>query len=70
MAEPRQPPRKAGPLQVARTVFSALFGVRRRSGHEQDVEAIKPAQVIVAAIIGAVLFVLALVLLVRFITAQ
>jgi preprotein translocase subunit Sec61beta len=60
--------RKASPLQVARAVFSAFFGVRKRGDHE----AIKltPVQVIVAGLIGAGLFVTTLLLLVKFILSR
>ena len=68
MTEPEQR-RKAGPLDVAKAVFWSFLGIRKRAAHEQDAVTIKPAQVIVAGIIGAVIFVLTLVLLVRFITS-
>ena len=63
-------PRKAGPLQVAKTVFWSFFGIRRRSEHEADVGRLTPAQVIVAGLIGAALFVTTLVLIVRFVISQ
>jgi hypothetical protein len=59
MTEPRQPSRKATPLEVARAVFWSFLGIRK----------LTPVQVIVAGIIGAVMFVLGLVMLVRFITS-
>jgi hypothetical protein len=62
-------PRKAGPLDVARAVFWSFLGIRRRAAHEKDAVTIKPVQVIVAGLIGAVIFVLSLVTLVRFITS-
>ena len=62
-------PRKAGPLDVARAVFWSFLGIRKRAAHERDAVTIKPVQVIVAGIIGAVIFVLSLVTLVRFITS-
>jgi len=68
VTEPEQR-RKAGPLDVAKAVFWSFLGIRKRAAHEQDAVTIKPAQVIVAGIIGAVIFVLTLVLLVRFITS-
>ena len=61
-------PRKASPLEVAKAVLSAFIGIRKRAAHERDAVTIKPAQVIVAGIIGAAIFVLGLILLVRFIT--
>jgi hypothetical protein len=69
MAEQAQEPRKATPLQVAKAVLSAFIGIRKRAAHEQDAVTITPAQVIVAGVIGAAIFVLSLVMLVRFITS-
>ena len=63
-----QPPRKAGPLQVAKAVFWSFLGIRKRSAHERDAVTITPVQAIVAGLIGAAIFVLSLVFLVRHIT--
>ena len=63
-------PRKAGPLQVAKAVFWSFFGIRRRTEHESDVGRLTPAQVIVAGLIGAALFVTTLILIVRFVISQ
>ena len=59
---------KATPLQVAKAVFWSFFGIRRRADYEKDAVTLTPAQVIVAGIIGAIIFVLSLVTLVHFIT--
>jgi len=69
MTEPRQPQRKATPLQVARAVLSAFIGIRKRAAHERDVVTITPLQVIIAGLIGAAILVSSLVLLVRYITS-
>jgi len=63
-------PRKAGPLQVAKAVCWSFFGIRRRAEHEADVGRLTPLQVIVAGLIGAALFVGALVLIVRLVISQ
>ncbi len=59
----------AGPLDVAKAVFWSFLGIRKRAAHEKDFVTLKPAQVIVAGIIGAVIFVICLVTLVRFIAS-
>lgn len=59
---------KATPLQVAKAVFWSFFGVRRRAEYEKDAVSLTLLQVVVAGIIGAVIFVLSLVMLVRYIT--
>lgn len=68
MSEPR-PKRDAGPLDVAKAVFWSFLGIRKRTAHEKDFVTLRPMQVIIAGIIGAVIFVLCLVTLVRYITS-
>jgi len=70
MSADQDPVRKATPLQVARTVLWSFLGIRKRADYERDAGTVTPLQVIVAGIIGAVIFVLSLVLLVRFITSR
>ena len=53
--------------QAAKTIFWAFFGVRRRKHGEFDVANLKPAQIVVAGIVGGMLFVLVLVAVVRFV---
>lgn len=60
---------KATPLQVARVVFWSFFGIRKRAEYEKDAVSLTLPQVVIAGIIGAVIFVLSLVTLVRFITS-
>jgi hypothetical protein len=69
VTEPAREPRKAGALDVARAVFWSFLGIRKRAAHEKDAVTIRPAQVIVAGVIGAVIFVLSLIALVRLITS-
>jgi hypothetical protein len=60
--------RKAGPLRVAAAVFWSFLGIRRSKDHDTDAASIKPAQFIVAGIIGAALFVICLILIVSWVT--
>jgi len=60
-------PSKATPLQVAKAVLWSFFGIRKRAEYEKDAVSLTLPQVVVAGIIGAVIFVLSLVVLVRFI---
>ena len=57
--------RKATPLQVIKAVLWSFLGIRRGSEHEADAVRLKPAQVIVAGIVLAVIFVVTLVVIVR-----
>ncbi|MCG6874692.1 MAG: DUF2970 domain-containing protein [Betaproteobacteria bacterium] len=59
-------PRRATPLQAAKTVFWAFFGVRRGKDHASI--KLTPLQIIMAAVIGAALFVLTIVSVVHFVT--
>lgn len=61
--------RKAGPLDVAKAVFWSFLGIRKRTAHERDAVTLTLLQVVIAGIIGAVIFVLILVMLVRYITS-
>ena len=61
---------KASSLQVMRAVLWSFIGIRKRAGFENDVAKIKPLQLIVSGIIGAAVFVAALVTLVTFLTAK
>ncbi len=57
-------------LAVVRTVLAGLVGVRRREDHERESVRIKPLHVIAAALIGAVLFILTLLSIVRIVVAS
>jgi hypothetical protein len=64
MTGPGKP--RANPLQVAKAVASAFFGVRR--GNDHHAVHFSPRMVIVAAIIGAALFVFTIVTIVKLVT--
>lgn len=51
---------------MAKAVFWAFFGVRKKSDHAADVESLTPAQIIIGGIIGAALFIGSLLVLVKF----
>jgi hypothetical protein len=63
-------PKTASPIQVAKAVFWSFLGVRKRAEHEKDLTQIKPAQIVIAGLVGAAIFVLSLVLLVKFIISR
>ncbi|MBE0624847.1 MAG: DUF2970 domain-containing protein [Burkholderiales bacterium] len=65
-----QSSKKASPLQVARAVLWSFLGIRKRRDYEADSVELKPQQVIVAGLIGAALFVLGLILLVRLVIGK
>ena len=62
--------KKVAPLTVARMVVSSFLGVRRRADHDAAMPHVTPVQLIIAGVIGAAIFVVCLVLLVKFIVRQ
>lgn len=62
--------RKGSFWQTVKAVGWSFFGVRKASGYEEDVAKINPLHVIVAGVLAAALFVLGLVLLVKWVVAS
>ena len=54
-------------LQTVKAVAWSFVGLRKGAGHQQDIQKLNPVHVIVAGIVGAILFVLTLVLIVRWV---
>lgn len=52
-----------------RAVFWSFFGVRKRADYEADTQRLKPQHVIAAGLICALVFVLAIFTLVKWITS-
>jgi hypothetical protein len=59
--------RKGSFAQTFRAVAWSFFGVRKGSEYEKDVSQLNPVHVIAAGIVAAALFVLGLVLLVKWV---
>jgi hypothetical protein len=67
---PTEPPphrRKATLGQTARAVFWSFFGVRKRAHYESDSAQLNPVHVIVMGVVGAAIFVLVLIMIVRWV---
>ncbi|WP_423598263.1 DUF2970 domain-containing protein [Roseateles sp. MS654] len=62
--------RKGSFLGTLRAVAWSFFGVRKGSEYEKDVSQLNPLHVIAAGVIAAALFVLGLVLLVRWVVSS
>ncbi len=62
--------RKGSFLQTLRAVAWSFFGVRKSSEYEKDVGQLNPVHVVVAGVIAAALFVLALTLLVGWVLSS
>lgn len=59
---------KASPIKVAKAVFWAFLGIRKKSDHVADIESLKLKQIVIGGIIGGALFVGSVLLLVKFAT--
>ena len=62
--------RKGSFLQTLGAVAWSFFGVRKSRDYEQDVAKLNPVHVIIAGVIGALLFIGALALLVNWVIAS
>jgi hypothetical protein len=59
---------KTSPWRAISAVLGAFVGIRKSADRDRDLAALKPVHVVIAGIIGAALFVTAIVTLVRLIT--
>lgn len=55
--------------QIAKAVMFAFMGIRKKSDLERDAAVLKPVHVIIGGIIGAILFVIGVMLLVRLVVS-
>jgi len=69
MAEPQGAPRKLSFLQTVKAVLWAFLGVRKGAGYQQDAR-LNPVHVIVAGVLGAAIFVIVLVSIVRWVVSS
>ena len=59
---------RSNPLHAMRAVMWSFFGVRSKSEHQADITRLSMTQIVVSGVIGAILFVLTLLLVVYFVT--
>lgn len=62
--------RKASFVATMKAVFWSFFGVRKRSDYESDAANLNPVHVIIAGLIGAAIFVITLIVIVKMVVAQ
>ena len=60
--------RKANLGQTFRAVAWSFMGIRKSADHEQDIKKLNPIHVVIAAVLGAAVFVVLLVGLVHVVT--
>jgi hypothetical protein len=58
--------RKLNFFQTLKAVAWALFGVRKGAGYQEDMAKINPVHLIIAGLLGGVIFVVSLVMVVNF----
>lgn len=62
--------RKGSFLRTMQAVAWSFFGVRKGSDYEKDVSQLNPVHLIIAGVVAAVLFIIALLLLVNWVLAS
>ena len=62
--------RKGSFVQTMKAVAWSFFGVRKSSAYERDLNQLNPVHVIIAGLIGAIVFIGALVVLVNWVIAS
>lgn len=62
--------RKASFMATVKAVLWSFFGVRKKRDYEKDAAELNPVHVLIAGVIGAVLFILLLLTIVHFVVAK
>ncbi len=71
MSDLKQAAARKGSLgQTVRAVGWSFFGVRRSADQAQDIQKLNPVHVVITGVLGAVVFIAALVLLVRWVVGS
>lgn len=68
MADTGNTQKQSGAFAAMRAVFFSFIGVRSKSEYQADITRLSMGQLVVAGIIGAILFVFTLVAVVYFVT--
>ena len=62
--------RKASFVATMQAVFWSFFGVRKKSDYERDAAQLNPVHVLIAGLIGALLFIGFLVIIVKLVVSK
>ncbi|MFZ6719152.1 DUF2970 domain-containing protein [Undibacterium sp. Ji49W] len=62
--------RKASFLATMKAVFWSFLGIRKKNDYEQDAAQLNPVHVIIAGIIGALIFIATLIVIVKHVVAK
>jgi hypothetical protein len=62
--------RKASFFATMKAVFWSFLGIRKKTDYEQDAAQLNPVHVIIAGVIGALIFISVLIMIVRHVVAK
>ena len=62
--------RKASFGATVKAVFWSFLGIRKKSDYEKDAAQLNPVHVIIAGVLGALIFIAALVIIVKIVVAK
>ncbi|MES2038902.1 DUF2970 domain-containing protein [Undibacterium sp. Ji83W] len=62
--------RKASFVATMKAVFWSFLGIRKKNDYEQDAAQLNPVHVIIAGIIGALIFIAVLIMIVKHVVAK
>ena len=62
--------RKASFLATMKAVFWSFFGVRKKSDYEKDVAQLNPIHIVIAGVLGAIIFITVLLTIVKTVLAK
>ncbi|OUM00187.1 DUF2970 domain-containing protein [Variovorax sp. JS1663] len=62
-------PRKGSLWRTVKAVAWGFFGVRKNSAYQEDIARLSPLHIVAVGIVAAILFVVGLILLVKFVVA-
>lgn len=62
--------RKTSFAATAKAVFWSFLGIRKKSDYEQDAAQLNPLHVIIAGVIGALIFIAILIVIVKSVVAK
>ena len=64
-----KPPRKGSLLRTVKAVAWGFFGVRKESAYAEDIAKLTPLHILVVGLVSGILFVIGLIVLVKFVVA-
>ena len=62
--------RRASFVQTVKAVLWSFFGVRKKAEYEKDAAQLNPVHVLIAGVIGAIIFIAILLTIVHFVVAK